>query len=123
MPPLENTKIELAPFRGQIIQNNIRVILFPKSTSAIYSTGLQVNRAKVITPWSLPTPNCSDDEGSNLTKSGYARTQLAISLSQSIDNEKFTFGTSSSSDVVLGHPHSSGDENCYINHSHLLLYP
>jgi hypothetical protein len=124
----------------QFDQSTIRAILLPDSESAAYSTRLQENDSQVfqIKP-SVPLPpssnSSSEDESSilppettsrkdtHVVNRRRTRSQLAIILKQSRDNERFTFGASSDNDVVLKHPDPADDDHCYINLLHVQLYP
>jgi hypothetical protein len=131
-------EVDLDPFD----QSTIRAILLPDSKSAAYSAHLQDNDSQVsrIIP-SVPLSSSSDSSSSSEDESSILpsettpkkhthvvkrrrnRIQLAIILKQSQDNERFTFGASPDSDVVLKHPDPTDHEWCYINLLHVQLYP
>ena len=75
---------------------------------------------------SLPSPyNSSSDEDEDQSPRRRKRCdsrQVFLVLKQSLDTEKFTFGISRDSDVILEHPNSPA-EVCYIHVIHLELYP
>jgi len=130
-------EVDLDPFD----QSPVRAILLPDSESAVYSTHLQDNNPQVsrIIP-SVPLSSSSDvsssedertilspettsKENTSIVKQRRNRIQFAIILKQSRDKERFTFGASLDSDVVLKHPDPTDHEWCYINLLHAQLYP
>lgn len=72
--------------------HNIRAILLPESNSAIHSVQLRENQAQVslVTTRVSESPTCPY----NITDKGGNQTNLAITHSQSQDDEKFSFGSS-----------------------------
>jgi hypothetical protein len=118
-----------------LINPNIRAILFPKSKSALYSTLLQDNDSVFFLVKEknyLPSPNASSSEDednpalnkdtsktqTNTTRQRHNRSQAVILLGQSENTEKFTLSGSSNNEVVLKHPRSTNEESCYINLFH-----
>lgn len=117
----------------------VRAILFPKSKSAVYTVQLEENRCvahAVAEHRSPPPPSppddcaCSSDPTKDNTCAALRRKDRGpptIVLKRSQENERFTFGSSSSNDVVLKHPDNEYDnldqKPCYIHLLHLQLYP
>jgi hypothetical protein len=116
----------------------VRAILLPLSSSAKHSAllpenaenakdAVQVAGAKSPSSFkSLLSPeNSSSDEDEDQSPRRRKRCnnrQVFLVLRQSLNTEKFTFGTSRDSDVILEHPNSFA-EVCYIHFVHLELYP
>lgn len=89
----------------------------PGSPSPIHSVQLQENQV----PVSLVTTRVL--EPYNITDKGGNQTNLAITHSQSQDDEKFSFGSSGTSNgFTFKHHESSGEKDCYFNISPFQLW-
>lgn len=125
-----------------------RAFLFPVSQSAIYSCSLieetslgfgrSFNHLSSHNRSTLPSPRDTEDEDDEPPKRKSTRpprsTSAAIRtpehvgkvplilLQQTHDNEKFTFGSSPESDIVLKRSKSE-PETCWVNLQHCVLYP
>lgn len=106
----------------------VRAILFPVSAAAIHSAHLPANArnsVQVAQAKFLPSPYNSDDDedgGPEKKNQGSPHQVGVLLLKQSLDNEKFTLGSSPENDVLLEHP-TTATKGCYINLVHLKLYP
>lgn len=116
---------------------DVRAILFPLSKSAKCSVHLPENSNQRFSPATdpsfLPSPsNSSSDDKDDIAQISSPEANVKkrydpIVILQSEDKEKFTFGTSLKSDVVLKHPDPDPDpaarDWCWINFVHFQLYP
>ncbi len=125
-----------------------RVLLFPVSQSAIYSCSLieetplvfgqSFNHLSSHIRSTLPSPRDTEDEDDESPKRKSTRPPRPAStvirtpehvgkvplvlLQQTHDDEKFTFGSSPQSDIVLKRSKSE-PETCWVNLQHCSLYP
>lgn len=109
--------------------------LSPESPSAHHSAHLPENKTKVayVAPYQpLPSPSssCSEDKSwvprtvpGPEEKGNIDGSRLVIVLGQSRDDEKFDIGSGTGNDVVLRHPSPGDQDDCYINLTHLQIYP
>ena len=135
MSPLRSENLDSYDLTDFDDRPEIRALLLPLSSSATHSVNLPENKAKVaqVAPCrTSPSPSNSrlkDNIHPTSNTGSKNETRKIILLEQLPAHKKFNFVSSSdfreqeASNVVLKHPDPGDPSICYINRTHLELYP